>query len=238
VLKPYKTIIERWLWPDVYKNGEPITRKASARGLGHLLPPYSDEAKDERDSGVRQWQEDVWKAIIKSLRSSNPLEVRLDWREELSRPAVSQYSAATPDRLDWFKDYNKGKAYAQKVKPFNFLLEFYAKRPDEMARDRLLISSDQIHEQPKPISPYSRDPYLMLAKIRDRVSGEPVEQKWLRTYAETLRGYHRHLETKFLHGEATDCGATQRRHKPSNTSGKKPTSGMKMNLSPRTMSSR
>jgi hypothetical protein len=52
----------------------------------------------------------------------------------------------------------------------------------------------------------------MLAKIRDRVSGEPVEQKWLRTYAETLRGYHRHPETKFLHCEATDCGATQRRH--------------------------
>lgn len=30
--------------------------------------------------------------------------------------------------------------------------------------------------------------------------------------AETLRGYHRHPETKFLHGEATDSGATQRRH--------------------------
>ena len=34
----------------------------------------------------------------------------------------------------------------------------------------------------------------------------------MRTYAETLRGYHRHPETKFLHGEATDSGATQRRH--------------------------
>lgn len=128
------------------------------------------------------------------------------------RPAVSQYSAATPDRLDWFKDYNKGKAYAEKVKPFNFLLEFYAKRPDEMARDNLLSLSDQIQAQPKPISPYSRDPYQMLAKIRDRVSGELVEQRWLRTYADTLRGYHRHPETKFLHAEATDSGPTQRRH--------------------------
>ena len=161
---------------------------------------------------MRLWQEDVWKAIIKSLRGPNPLEVRLDWREELSRPAVSQYSAATPDRLDWFKDYNKGKAYAEKVKPFNFLLEFYAKRPDEMARDNLLSLSDQIQAQPKPISPYSRDPYQMLAKIRDRVSGELVEQRWLRTYADTLRGYHRHPETKFLHAEATDSGPTQRRH--------------------------
>ena len=73
---------------------EPLIRKASAHGLGHLLPPYSEEPKDERESGVRRWQADVWKSIIKSLRSPNPLEVRLDWREELS-----QYSAATADRL-------------------------------------------------------------------------------------------------------------------------------------------
>jgi hypothetical protein len=107
---------KRYVLFNLDSAGEPLVRKASAHGLGHLLPPYEDESKqDERESGVRQWQEDVWKAIIKSLRSPNPLEVRLDWREELNRPSVSQYSAATPDRLDWFKDYNKGKVYAQKV---------------------------------------------------------------------------------------------------------------------------
>jgi hypothetical protein len=52
----------------------------------------------------------------------------------------------------------------------------------------------------------------MLPKIRDRVSGALVETRWLRTYAEALRGYHRHPETKFLHGEATDHGPTRRRH--------------------------
>ncbi len=79
-------------------------------------------------------------------------------------------------------------------------------------REGLLRTSDEIRGQPKPISPYSRDPYLMLSKIRDRVSGKPVEQKWLRTYANALRGYHRHPETKFLHGESIDSGATHRRH--------------------------
>src|ERR1700730_11306019 len=63
--------------------------------IGALAAPLFRRSKDERASGVRQWQEDVWKAIIKSLRSSSPLEVRLDWREELKRPAVTQYSAAT-----------------------------------------------------------------------------------------------------------------------------------------------
>lgn len=192
--------------------GEPLIRKASAHGLGHLLPPYAEEEKHQADTGVRKWQEDVWKAIIKSLRSSNPLEVRLDWREELSRAAVSQYTAATPDRLDWFKDYNRTKDYPHKVKPFNFLLEFYAKRPDEMARDGLLYSVDKVREQPKPIAPYSREPFEMLPKIWDRVSGKPLQRKWLRTYADALRGYHRHPENKFLHAEATDFGATHRRH--------------------------
>jgi hypothetical protein len=204
---------KRYALFNLDRAGEPIIRKASAHGLGHLLPPYNEERKErEHQIGVRLWQEDVWKAIITSLRSQNPMEVRLDWREELNRPSVSQYSAATPDRLDWFKYYNKGKPYPRQVKPFNFLLEFYAMRPDEMAREGRLLSAEKLGEQPKPIAPYNRDPYTMVPKIRDRVSGEPVEGKWLRTYAETLRGYHRHPETKFLHGDAMDSGPTRRRH--------------------------
>ena len=66
--------------------------------------------------------------------------------------------------------------------------------------------------QPKPIAPYSRDPYQMLPKVRDRVTGELVEQRWLRTYAEALRGYHLHPEAKFLGGDFMDRGRTRRRH--------------------------
>ena len=72
--------------------GEPIIRKASAHGLGHLLSPYDNKSKpDERESGVRLWQEDLWKEIIKSLRSANPLEVRLDWREELGLSVITLF---------------------------------------------------------------------------------------------------------------------------------------------------
>lgn len=193
--------------------GEPIIRKASAHGLGHLLPPYDDKYKPgARESGVLLWQEDLWKAIIKSIRSGNPNEVPLNWRKELDHPAVSQYTAATPDRLAWFKDFNADRPYAERVKPFNFLLEFYARRPDEMARQGILLTSDEVKRQPKPISPYSRNRYEMISKIRDRVTREPVGQEWLRTYAETLRGYHRHPEAKFLDGDYLDRGPTRRRH--------------------------
>jgi len=56
VLKPYKTIIERWLWPDVYKNQEysvskakkPITdyKKASGlpEGMAELTVYYCEQA--------------------------------------------------------------------------------------------------------------------------------------------------------------------------------------------------
>jgi hypothetical protein len=52
VLKPYKTIIERWLWPDVYKNQEysvskakkPITDYKKASGL--LLCRFAKEQGD------------------------------------------------------------------------------------------------------------------------------------------------------------------------------------------------
>jgi len=56
VLKPYKTIIERWLWPDVYKNQEysvskakkPITdyKKASGlqEGVAELTVYYCEQA--------------------------------------------------------------------------------------------------------------------------------------------------------------------------------------------------
>jgi hypothetical protein len=193
--------------------GEPIIRKASAHGLGHLLPPYDDKDNPGvRDSGVLLWQEDLWKAIIKSLRSANPVELPVDWREELSHPAVSQYTAATPDRRDWFKDFNLGKRYPLSVKPFNFLREFYAKRPDEMARQGLLRTSEDVKRRPKPVSPYSRNPYEMLSRIRDRVTHEPVGKEWLRTYAEALRGYHVHPEAKFLGGDFMDRGRTRRRH--------------------------
>jgi hypothetical protein len=98
------------------------------------------------------------------------------------------------------------------VKPFNFLLEFYAKRPDEMARQGLLRTSEDVKRQPKPVSPYSRNPCEMLPRIRDRVTREPVGKEWLRAYAEALRGYHLHPETKFLGGDFMDRGPTRRRH--------------------------
>ena len=81
-----------------------------------------------------------------------------------------------------------------------------------MARQGLLKSSDDTRRQPKPSAPYNRDPYKSLPRICDRVTGEPVRREWLRSYAETLRGYHRHLKPNSFMAKRWNSGHTQRRH--------------------------
>ena len=117
--------------------GRPIIRKASAHGLGHYAAPYGDEeeSRDERGSGVRLWEEDVWKQIVSTALGDRPREVDYAFRREMSRPAHSRYSATRPAVLNWFKRYNEGRPYAEQVKPFNFLLTFFARRQEDIATD-------------------------------------------------------------------------------------------------------
>jgi len=67
-------------------------------------------------------------------------------------------------------------------------------------------------KQPKPVAPYSNDPSHVLDKILDRETGKPVSPDWLRSYADVLRGYHMHPETKFIGGRPTESGTLKRRH--------------------------
>ena len=91
--------------------GRPIIRKASAHGLGHYAAPYGDEeeSRDERSSGVRLWEEDVWKQIISAALSEKPRKVDYAFRREMIKPARSRYGTTRPAVLDWFKRYNEGR---------------------------------------------------------------------------------------------------------------------------------
>jgi hypothetical protein len=115
-------------------NGKPIIRKASAHGLGHFSAPYGheEESRDERGSGVRLWEEDVWKQIISAALGDRPREVDYAFRSEMLRPAHSRYGSTRPAVLNWFKRYNEGRPYAEQVKPFNFLLTFFTRRQEDI----------------------------------------------------------------------------------------------------------
>ncbi len=139
--------------------GKPVIRKASAHGLGHCAPPYGgeEEGRGDRDSGVRPWEEDVWKQIIAAALSDKPNEVDYTYRREMLKPARSRYSATRPAVLNWFKRYNEGRAYPEQVKPFNFLLTFFPRRQEDVATEDPTHKWDPKFEQMRPVAPYESD---------------------------------------------------------------------------------
>ena len=203
-------------------DGRPIIRKASAHGLGYLLPPYREEQPaegededpedSERSSGVHLWQEHLWEEFILAAHAAERgEEYELTWRAELERPAGSRYAANTPMALSWFKPFNAERPYAQQVRPFGFLLWFHARKPEETATDDPESGFDPRQRWPKPVSAYSKD-LAEVVSVWDRETGEPVGRGWLRSYAQVLALYPVHSESKFLNGHRSQCGPTRRRH--------------------------
>jgi hypothetical protein len=207
---------KRYVLFNLDQDGRPIIRKASAHGLGHYLAPYAEEneTRGERESGVRRWEEDVWTAIIQAARSEKPGVVDYEFRPEMKQPARSRYSATGETVLLWFQQYNEGKPYAQQVKPFNFLLQFYALRQEDMlAEDSDGVWDSELGEL-APVAPFDRDLSKALPKVFDRNSAppKPVPAVWLRSVANVLRDYHRQPEHKFLGGGWIETGILRRRH--------------------------
>ena len=98
------------------------------------------------------------------------------------------------------------------MKPFNFFLTFQGKRlRDLQVEDPDRAWKPRDHE-PKPTAPYRKASQDALPHVFDRDNGEPISSEVLRNYAEALRQYHLHPETKFLCGRPMDCGPTKRRH--------------------------
>src|SRR5450631_1504305 len=72
----YPISSKRYALFNLDKEGLPIIRKASAHGLGHLLPPYQAEDAPKSipaplmklgDIGVDRWQYDLWYKILEAV---------------------------------------------------------------------------------------------------------------------------------------------------------------------------
>jgi hypothetical protein len=216
---------KRYALFNLGKSGEIIVRKASAHGLGQYLRPY--EADDAPKSisvpsvplekiRVDRWQYDLWHEIIRAELEGHPDQVDLSYHPGLSRPAASRYGATTPALLDWFKRFNRERAYEDQVRPFNFLNSFHARWEfDSPDADQLAISKrgrPRKQSLIKPVGPFDEDMRKAAQFAFDRETGNSVEADRLMTYTEALTQYHLRPESKFLNGDFCDRGRTERRH--------------------------
>ena len=210
-------------------DGNPILRKASAHGLGHLIDPYSDDEAPANirppqlpltQIGVKRWQHDFWINIIQAALIGKPDQVILDWHPSLMRPAASRYTASSPQMLSWLESWNNDKEYKAQVRPFGFLLSFTARTGlFELPLDlKASFIEAPKRGRPKkkatykPIAPYSSNPSVALSSIFDRVTGDKITPEKLKTYADALVQYHLSCEDKFMNGEFRNRGRTVRRY--------------------------
>ncbi|HEX4737730.1 MAG TPA: hypothetical protein VH331_09220 [Allosphingosinicella sp.] len=212
---------KRYCLFNLDQGGQPVIRKASAHGLGHLRAPYGkdDPARDipapQVDLGpmkLELWQHDLWWVIVKAALDGHPDRISLNYHPALAAPAISRYGATTPDLLRWFKTYNVGKHYSEQVKPFGFLLALTANPvlPVEVIGKRR--GRKPALRLPKPIATFDRDPRNAAAAAFDRDTGAPIAPSALKSFRQALAQYHLRSESKFLNGDYADRGITRRRH--------------------------
>jgi hypothetical protein len=114
----------------------------------------------------------------------------------------------------WFKDQNQNVEYSEQVRPFNFLLCFQCQKmellaaSDERANDWRLKHA----KPPRPVAPFSKSASEAVKQAHDRITGEPIPESWLKTYAQSIAQYHLQDEAKFLGGQKFQMGKLQRRH--------------------------
>jgi len=224
-LYSYCISAKRYALFNIGKSGEIVIRKASAHGLGQYLPPY--EAEDALNSipapsielddiGVDRWQYDLWHEIIRAELEGHPDQIDFSYHHALKRPAVSRYGATTPTLLNWFKRFNRERAYNDQVKPFNFLNSFQARLQLHLSdADQLAIPKrgrPRKQSLIKPVGPFDKDMRKAGQFAFDRETGNSVEADRLMTYAEAVAQYHLRPEAKFLNGDFFDKGRTERRH--------------------------
>jgi hypothetical protein len=172
------------------EDGEPVIRKASRHGLGHLLNPKDPDKRDD------SWVDEVWAYIVRKDVLGLPAK-EPSW---IARPAVGRVGVSSPQTLALFRDVNRGKAYADQVKPGNFML---SAQVADFGHPRG-VDVQHFHL----IAPYNPDPRQWL-KMRwiDRYSGKTYRvtlsehatleaEARLKSYGDVVLSYRFHPEFK------------------------------------------
>ena len=212
---------KRYALFNIDLKGMPVIRKASAHGLGHLLPPYREEdapldlapAHPLHEIGVTRWQRDFWQIILRAALEGDPDHPDFFTLPNFNKPAVSRYSVTTAHLWHSFDEYNPTKPDTARIRPFNFMLMYQADPMADWAQWHLKerIEAARADEPPTVIGPYYNDANKAARRCIDRNSGHPVPIGMLMTYRQVLAQYHLRPEPKFLNADYRDSGFVRRR---------------------------
>lgn len=194
----YSISAKRYALFNLDASGRPVLRKWSEHGLGHLLNP-ADPDDDSRD-----WIRTLWEGVV-----TEALGQAYRWPDWLTRPAVGRITVSHPSLLRLFEGLNRGKPYAEQVKPYNFLLTAFVAafgHPVDTDPQRFHL-----------VAPWNPDPRQWLKMAwTDRSSGRRYlitttgtggeAAVRVKTYADVLAEYRVHSEPKSLAPDGTPCG--------------------------------
>lgn len=182
----------------------------SEHGLGHLLNPIDPESED------RYWIAQAWLSIIRRTLGLPTSALGFE-----SSPAVGRVTVSSPAVMKPLAQLNEGKKYADKIKPFNFLLTCHVRplgHPPGVDPARFhLIAPYETHSgqwlRRRWIDQYSGKEY------RVTTAGPHGDRHTARvkTYGDVLSEYEFHPEAKCADASGKPCGKQtvgllQRRH--------------------------
>jgi hypothetical protein len=203
---------KRYALFNVDGDGEPVLRKWSDHGLGHLLPPWPRK----RDGAPNDdWIHQVWAMIV---RESLELAVaKPDW---LTQPILTRLSISTPTMREWFTGWNGKKPYAGRIKPYNFLLVAHVAplgHPVGADPERFILIAPHTDDTRRWrslswINRYDGQRYRVETAAADRDPQAAV----LQTFGAYLRQFRHHPEAKSAGADGRPCerqtvGLLQRR---------------------------
>lgn len=217
---------KRYALFNIKDEATPVIRKASAHGLGYLMPPYGDDDAPAHipaplggvdEIGVHRWQHDYWWTLLAGVLAGDPDEIDLAYHPALQKPAMSRYAATSPGMLKRMTKWNAGKRYHEQVRPFGFMVQFFMR--DGLLRPAMPEPEFPPKRRGRPrkekrvtaYAPFERDPFVAAKGAFDPNTGKSVAIENLKTYEDALSGYHLSSESKFLNGDGDDKGETRRR---------------------------
>jgi len=176
-------------------------RKNSEHGLGHLLNPLNPADPEDQS---RDWIKEIWRCIV--LEALGELVSLPGW---MSQPAVSRETASSPMVLERLTPKRRKRlAYAERIKPMNFLLTVHV--------HPLGYPADVDRTEFRLIAPFTRDASKWLGmRWTEAHSGETfaittsanADSRLVRvkSYRDVFADYLTHPEPKSAAADGSPC---------------------------------